>query len=313
MNLNCLKSLTLVAPLAVALMPGCVILADGEARDADEDEDDIEIQEGLSLSCDADVSVEVEAEATILVEAFRTSLSEMISCGRLTADLAGGVQNGIADAIIDNRPDATPSGWTYEGDGTFSTSGGQAQMETRFYLGADFEFGASGDPVEHNVFRVDSYLIGARVAVPDPLSLKAELRFDEPGPLAELLGYGAEPTSPIEVDLQTLGSIGNRLSKLHFESDISVVEAGGDETIRYDLHTQRMEANALLVGSPLRYELDTLVARAGETEIEVSEWSAEFFTSGQVEGSTTFDVDIDVDISCEGTIVFPELPRPSGD
>jgi hypothetical protein len=131
--------------------------------------------------------------------------------------------------------------------------------------------------------------------------------------MAEMLGFGAEPASPITVDLQSLGSIGDRLSALHFESDIEVEEASGRETIRYDLHTERMEANALLLGSPLRYELDTLVARTDATDLEVEEWSAEFFSAGQVEGSTRFEVTIDAEWSCEGTIVFPELPRPSGD
>lgn len=294
-----------LAPLAIAGASGCTV----EGMDLDEDP----VQEGLSLSCDASVDVDVEAGATILVDAFRVSLSEMIACGRLTADLAGGVQSGIASAILENRSDATPDGWTYEGEGLYTTAGGQASMETRFFFGADFEAGATGDPVEHNVFLVDSYLAGARVSVPDPLSFQAELRFESPGPLVELLGYGPSPASPIVVDLQALGSIGDRIAGLAFESDISVEEAGGSETIRYDLHTDRMRANALLLGSPLRYELGGLVARAGDAEVEITDWSAEFFTSGQVEGSTTFDVQIDVEGSCEGTIVFPDLPRPSGD
>lgn len=307
MTLN--RLILLSAPLAIAAASGCGL--GGLEPDLGPDQDPV--QEGLRLSCDASVDVDVEAEATILVEAFRISLSEMIGCGRLTADLAGGVQSGVASAIIENKGDATPEGWTYEGEGLYTTAGGQAGMETRFFFGEDFEVGATGDPVEHNVFLVGSYLVGARVTVPDPLSFQAELRFESPGPLAELLGYGPSPASPIVVDLQALGSIGDRIAGLEFESEISVEEAGGDETIRYELHTDRMRANALLLGSPLRYELGALLARAGDTEVEITQWSAEFFTSGQVEGSTTFDVQVDVEGSCEGTIVFPELPRPSGD
>lgn len=309
MTYRIVRSFALILPISLA--SGCVIMP-GDGGDDDRLEIEEE-EEGLRLACDASVSVEFEAEAEVLVEAFRTSLSEMISCGRLTSDLAGGVQTGIASAIIDNRPDATPEGWTYAGKGLFTTAGGQASMQTQFYLGRDFAFGAAGDPVDHNVFRVDTYLEGARVSVPDPLSFQAEIHFDQPGPLAEMLGFGAEPSSPITVDLQTLGSIGNRLSALHFESDIQVEEASGSETIRYDLHTERMEANALLLGAPLRYEMDTLVARTDSTDLEVDDWSAEFFSGGQVEGSTSFEVTIDAQWSCEGTIVFPELPRPSGD
>jgi len=314
MNTRLLGSFGVAVPLFSLLSGGCMLdFGGGLGPDDDTTFDDSVELEGLSLECEADVSATFEAEATILVDAFRLSLSEMIGCGQLTAELAGGVRSGIANAIIDNRPDATPRGWTYEGDGLFTTSGGQASMQTRFFVGADFEFAAEGDPVVHNVFRVDSYLEGARVRVPDPLSFQAELHFDAPGPLVELLGFGAQPQSPIRVGLQTLTSIGDRVAALHFESDIQVEEAGGDETIRYDLHTRRMRANALLLGSPLRYELGALVARTESTDIEITDWSAEFFTSGQVEGSTTFDVDVDAQWSCEGTIVFPQLPRPSGD
>jgi len=303
-----LKPLFPALVLALCGAPGCVVPADGDSDGLGDDEPD-----GLRLSCDANVSVEAEAEATILVEGFRTSLSEMISCGRLAADLAGAVQTGIADAIIDNRADATPQGWTYAEEGLFIASGAQAQMRTRFYLGADFDFAPRGTRVEHNVFRVDSYLVGAQVRVPDPLSLSAELHFEEPGPLVELLGFGSEPSSPISVELATLGSIGNRLSALHFESDIAVAETGDEQTLRYDLHTERMEATALVLGSPLRYDLQTLVARTDATELEVSQWSAEFFSNGWVEGTTTFDVLLDASLRCDGTIDFPDLPRPSGD
>ncbi len=302
MHLNSLIRPALVLLTSLSL-GACVLLEPDDGND----------EESLRLACDADVSVQLQAEAELLVEAFRTSLSEMIGCGRLTSDLAGGVQDGIITAIIENRGDATPAAWTYEGDGVFTTQGGQADMRTQFYLGADFEFGEEGDPVAHNVFRVDSYLVGARVAVPNPLSFEAELRYDELGPLAEMLGYGAEPPNPIIVDLNALSTIGNRLAALHFESDISVVEAAGDETIRYDLHTERMRSNALLSGAPLRYQLDSLVARTDETEIEVTDWAAAFFSSGNVEGSTSFEVMVDVEWTCDGTIQFPDLPRPSGD
>jgi hypothetical protein len=65
----------------------------------------------------------------------------------------------------------------------------------------------------------------------------------------------------------------------------------------------------------MRYELDSLVARRDGMEVDVTTWSSEFFNRGGgiVEGSVSFDVDIDATWTCEGSILFPELPRPSGD
>jgi hypothetical protein len=313
---NRFVSAVLLSPLPVAavlaLGSGCVFVDDDWDPSGPQD-DEFEEVEGRSLSCEGEVSVEVEAEADILVVAFRNSLSEMIGCGRLTMDLAGGVRSGIVDAIIENRSDATPEGWTYEGDGVYTSSAAQAEMETKFYLASDFEFGQAGDPVEHNVFHVDSYLKGARVRVPDLLSLQAELHFDEPGPLVELLGYGTEPPNPIMVDLDTIGSVGDKIAALHFESEIYVEDVDEDSTIMYSLHTERMRANALLTGEPMRYELDSLVARRNGMEVDVTDWTSEFFSSGTVEGSVTFDIDIDASWTCEGSIFFPELPRASGD
>ena len=68
----------------------------------------------------------------------------------------------------------------------------------------------------------------------------------------------------------------------------------------------------MLLGSGLVYEIDALLARTDESEIVIEDWTPELFTTGQVEGRTTFEVEVDAQWSCEGEIVFPELPRPSG-
>jgi hypothetical protein len=313
-RLELTRSLLLVA-VTVGSAPGCIFFDGGGSAGsgADDDDWDAEAPSAGFLRCEADVSVSFEAEAELLVEDLRVSLSEMIGCGRLTVDLAGAVRSGIVDAILDNRPDATPAGWRYEGNGLFTTSAARADMQTRFFLAGDFSFGSRGDVVEHNVFRVDSYLVGARLRIPDPLSFRAELHYDAAGPLVELLGYGTEPPNPILVDLDTLTGLGDEIAALQFESDVSVEDVDGDSTILYRLGTDRMPANALLTGAGLRYRLESLVARRDGMDTEVTGWSSEFFVSGTVQGSVSFDLDIDARLRCEGEIRFPELPRPSGD
>lgn len=281
--------------------------------DDDSDNDGDFAAAGWWIACTLDVSIDIEATAEVLVSDLRLSLAEMIGCGQLTVDLTRGVQEGVVDAVLAGRGDATPDGWTYAGNGTYTTSAASAAMETRFYAAGDFEFARAGDAIEHDVFLLDSYLIGASLRIPENFWEGAELHYDEAGPLVELLGYGAAPPNPISVDLDDLARIGNRLADLEFESDIRVEDARDASTIIYEIHTDRLPSNALLGGGAMRYELDSLVARTDDLEVDVTDWSSRFLVSGRLEGEMSFDIDIDATLQCEAFIDFQQLPRPSGD
>ncbi len=288
---------TLPLILAALLAPGCLITTASNDDDAQEGEDTAdEAPEDLLRECREDHDID---GATQIVADIDLTTREMAACGGLSVTLCSSVVSGIIDAIVDNRADATPDGWRFEGDGVYSSDAAGAGMTTRFYLATDYGFGKTGDPVEENLFEVSTYLSGARVSVDfdpsDPLSSSAELHFDAPGPYIELLGFGANPQSPIPLSLSAWDQAQEQLGTLQFESEITVDDPQDQTTVRYDVRTTRMSAAALLGAAPMEYELlsaDAARADLGQ-DLVVDDWGVEFVHGnvGALEGVVDFHVE----------------------
>ena len=313
---------------------GCIITSsdddDGSSADTDDTFDPSD-SAGSSDSSDTAGSIDfqecrgdaTDAEVTdtiAIVDAYDQSLHEMVACGGLNVLLCTSVVSGVVEAIIDQRNDATPDDWEYQGEGVYYTSGAMADMTTRFYLSEDFEFGQSGDLVTENLFLVDSYLVNARLVVTDVLSGEGELRFDAPGPLVELLGYGPNPESPLSVSLNDLTSIEGKLGALEFDSNVQVEDPRDSGTIIYHLKTERMPAAALINGSAMGYELEMASGNRESLgqELIVDDWSIEFVNGsvGALQGTIDFHVDGN-HFDFAGTMVYnnstyadPELSCP---
>lgn len=274
-----------VGLLGLATLSGCII----SPSDGDDD---------LLRECRG--SADAEAHVEIVVD-YDQSIHEMVACGGLNVTLISSVTVGIVDAIIDNRPDATPPDWEFRGDGVYYTNGGGAEMTTQFYANTDFSFAAAGDPLTENLFRVDSYLVGARVEanidINDPLSSSVELTFDGVGPYVELLGYGENPTSPIALDTSAWDRVQASLGSLEFDSEISVDDTQSVSTVRYDVQTGRMPASSLLTGAGMDYEL--VMASATRDDLGqaliVEDWGIEFVDAnpGALNGAIEFRVEGD--------------------
>ncbi len=275
---------TVAGTVGLCVLTGCVIAPSGESD--------------LLRECRG--AADAEAHVDIVVD-YDQSIHEMVACGGLNVTLVGSVTVGIVDAIIDNRPDATPPDWQFQGEGVYYTNGGGAEMTTRFYANTDFSFAAAGDALTENLFLVDTYLVGARVRanidINDPLSASVELTFDAPGPYVELLGYGENPTSPLALDTSAWGRIQDSLGKLEFDSDISVDDTQSVSTVRYDVKTGRMPASSLLDGAGMGYEL--VMASATREDLGqalvVQEWGIEFVDgdAGALNGAIEFQVEGD--------------------
>ncbi|MGH1346881.1 MAG: hypothetical protein ACRBN8_35260 [Nannocystales bacterium] len=286
--------------LTTAIAPGCLITTtsgddDGGLDEQESAEGTQEMPEEFLAECREDHDVD---DATQIVSDFDLSIHEMVACGGLSVTLCSSIVTGIVDAIVDNRSDATPEGWRFEGEGLYTSDAAGAEMTTRFYLATDYSFGRAGDPVSENLFEVTTYLRGARVAVDfdpsDPLAATAQLHFDAPGPYAEMLGFGAEPQSPIALSLNTWDQAQDQLGTLLFESTITVSDPQEETTVRYDVQTTRMSAAALLGAAPMEFELlgaDAARADLGQ-ELVVDDWGVEFVSGnvGALEGVVDFHV-----------------------
>lgn len=285
-----------IAALALGL-GGCFLVGerdsgdgDGFGDDATIDDDDVdddgdEPAEGPLAECRGEASdAEVEDNVSI-TEEYANSLHEMVACGGLTVLLCSSVIDGVISAIINENPDATPAGWSYAGEGVHVTGADGVSMETRFYVTEDYEFAARGELVRANLFLVDSYLVDARLVI-DWSTGAAELQYDEPGPLVELLGFGAEPPNPLPVDYNDLSSLKTKLRQLEFESDVVVDDARHPSTIRYHAVIPRMSAQALVTGTPMIYDLVEVDGSRDDLDqrLIVDSWSIDFIDDGSILG-----------------------------
>ena len=278
---------SLLSALGLAAMgPACLFNGFGSGSGGDLPE---ELEPLRSCGDDADT---IEA-TTEISAAYSESLHEMVACGGLAVVLCNGVVSGIINAILESRTDATPDSWAYEAGGTYRTEGEGVVMTTQFFLAEDFEFGQSGDLVTDNVFDTENYLVGAVVNV-DLTTGRTTLGYDSTGPLVELLGHGAQPPNPIELSLNDLETLDDKLGALEFEADVDVDDVRDSGTIRYHVVTPRLAASALLGGSAMSYDLVEADGERSETgqTLVVDEWTIEFVdgSPGALDGSSRYHV-----------------------
>lgn len=272
------------APLLLCLVaPACIF---GSGADAT----DIEGREELD-ECHGDLT-QAEIDDNLQISAdYAQSLHEMVACGGLAVRLCQGVSSGIINALLTNSSDATPSGWTHVGNGVYRTSNQGVEMTTRFYVTESYSFAAAGQAVPHDVFLLDSYLVDPVVAV-DLSTGATELRFDDVGPLVELLGLGAEPQSPVQLSLSDTEALNDRLEELEFDSLVMVDDPQGSSVIEYRTQSPRMPAKALLAGVAMDFDLIEADGRREDMgqRLTVDEWTIQFVEGNKLEGSSVYRV-----------------------
>jgi len=249
--------------------------------------------------------------AVVITDEYAQSLHELIGCGGLSLALCSAVIDGVIDAIIEQSDDATPDGWEFVGDGVYRTGSGGTVMDATFYLAEDFSFAQAGDPVAHDVFLVDSYLVDARLRV-DFASGKTRIEYDAPGPLVELLGFGAEPPNPLPVDLDDLASIKRKLRQLEFEGKVVVQDMREHSIIHYTLNVPRMSADEFVSGATqMQYELENVDgsrADLGQT-IMTGLFDVAYANHGTLEGTVEFHVQ-GGPLEYDARLVWADTPYP---
>jgi hypothetical protein len=284
-----------IAALMCALgSPGCLWTSSGSSSSGDDDgsEDDGDVEEFAALaSCRGNASDEEVAETIAITTAYSESLHEMVVCGGLAVSLCAAIVEGIIEAMQEREDDATPDAWSFD-EGVYRTAGNGVQMEALFFYADDFEVGAAGEQVPYNLFLVDTYLVGA-VLVLDVSSGETEIRYDEPGPLVELLGFGANPPNPLPVTFDDIDDIQDRLAALEFESIIVFDDEREQGTIRYHLATPRQSAGALLDGSALRFVLEEADGERAvlDQTLAVGDWNVTYTDGRALDGEVHFHVD----------------------
>jgi hypothetical protein len=129
-------------------------------------------------------------------------------------------------------PSTEPVGWTFV-DGIYRYGSDTAAIEMRVFLSEALGYGPAGIQVTEDVLDLDSYLAGAVVEA-DTDAGTVTITFDSPGPLAELLGLGAAPTSPLTLDEIDREQAVASLSTLALETDY--VAYGVTQSTQVDYH-----------------------------------------------------------------------------
>lgn len=207
------KSWRSVRRLALALLicPTSIYLASACGGSSKKDEEPEE-RSSLSKYPDLQQCASGLTDAEILdhiriVDDYNRSLHELVACGSMTWKLFEAFQAVVA-GLITGTPAEIPSGITYDPatsmylvqpDG-YSTP----IMKIGFYAKVDSSLGATDELIEHDFFQTDNYLTDVKSpleGISNPLEVtSANLEFGAAGPLVELLGFGAAPASPIELD-----------------------------------------------------------------------------------------------------------------
>lgn len=276
--------LGLLTVLACAPAPGCLVpLASDDDVGADAHPELAE--------CRGELDDDAVADAVLVTDEYGESVHEMIACGRLTVELCSAVISGVLEAIQIGSDDATPDGFTFA-DGVYRSAGSGALMELRFYLAEDTSFGKAGDLVRENLMRADSYLVDAALVV-DLQAGTSELRYSRPGPLVELLGFGAAPANPLPVGLDDLDRVRARLGALAFDGIIQVDDVRPHARVTYAVDVPRTTASALVGGGTIDYELREADAmrRDLEQSLVVDHWGLQFLAHGTLRGDVEFHVD----------------------
>jgi hypothetical protein len=186
-------------------------------------------------------------------------------------------------------PSTEPVGWTFE-TGTYRYGSDTAAIEMCVFLSEDFEYGPAGTQVMEDILSLDSYLAGAVIEA-DTDAGTVTITFDEPGPLAELLGLGATPTSPLTLDEIDREQALESLSTLALETDYVAYGVTQSTTVDYHAVSPQSTIASISQDGPLPVEIVEVNASRDLFDQVLSTVSWEVERKGtDVTGYTTFTV-----------------------
>ncbi len=239
------------------------------------------------------------ADAVRLTFDFEFSAHEMVVCGGLVSSIAFALVEGVTELVENPSASTLPEDYTYDGEGTYFIAPSifdDLRMEVRFFLGRDYEFGATGELVTENLFVAESYLLDPEATISIdkstfPPEVRVEVSHGGPGPLVELLGLGTDPPNPVIVTNSTLSAMSAHLQSMDIDSLILFTHQAGVSTIAYDVQGAPMLVESLLTGGPL----DLMMVSADgfradlQQDMDIDTWTVEYRDGlGALDGDIVF-------------------------
>ncbi len=224
------------------------------------------------------------SEDTLIAYDFKQSAHEMIVCGGLSNQLTSSLYRAAGSLLTD--PAGAPEAFSFE-DGRFVVRQDDVTMTVALACG-DFSIGCSeGDSIAADPFQLDSYLVGAQE--PEQDGGKLVIHFDEPGPLAGLLGQGRNPSSPLRLGVGDLASFENTITRLRANTVIDLATEEEDTTVIYSVRTGRIDIKELRDGTPADLDLREASAVRGDQTMTPLLWDIQNTPDG-IQGRIEMEV-----------------------
>ena len=277
----------------------------------------IETRDSSCFALCLDAGAEVNAELELGAATHVTSALERIrGVMNLYVDGAASL-GGLVDDLTTGDL-SMPEGFSYEGDGVYTVdSGSGAIAKVLFYLPSKTSYGNAGEPIPFNLFDASNYFTGLKVSSGVEVGLSGvkttfEFGFADSGPGAELLGLGASPKSPIDVNV---GAMTAALVKTTSRADGSIQPEQGDVVQSFQVQSPPIDSKAVALEA-LALEVTQFSGENAEYEQELSfessslklvdagnEYSGDF-TFSSMSPSFSFDALLRFDATATANVAF---------
>jgi hypothetical protein len=254
------------------------------------------------LDCMADLGQEsLNNELTIVVDV-EQSYHEMVACGALTFLIAEAVSRVVGDLLDDPTGLTAPAGFTWENNAYVTRDGG-SEMQVTFHYGDDLEAGPEDAVIEHDLFDADNYLKGIRFDV-DYTTFELIVRYDERGPLVELLGFGAMPDRPLRIGLYDVDDLVGEMSRIKIASGVEVtdVREGGTD-VSYWVTKVPQQLGPFLFSGALTWDVEDTAATREPQRMDTTSWAVDYSDNGL---SGTIDFSVDGFFPYSGTYLYSD-------
>ncbi len=234
--------------------------------------------------CQGDADVD---DTTFIVWDYEQSVHELITCGQLNMKLMDAVITSFTTVIGD--PSSLPEGWSYT-DGAYTIQGQGVSMDIVFQYGPDSPIGQEGGQILHDLFAPDTFLVNPSTSRDNDTYI---VSYDQPGPLAALLGQGSDPPNPIRLDPAALAAAQTLMAGLRAQAIIHLDDVR-TATITYHLESPEQVITALLFDRSVDYSMvDASAVREDLNQsMETTVWDITYVDSlhglmGSIEADVT--------------------------